>query len=150
MLRKEGKLTESEFDYIRTHPSIGASILGAIKQMRDVVPGVLCHHERIDGKGYPQGLSGEQIPLTGKIVGLADSFDAMISKRTYREARTIEEALAEIRNGLGSQFDEKVATVFLNSDVYQLWEILQKSFGEVYRDDSFSEYGTAAVGTLIG
>ena len=150
VLRKEGKLTESEFDYIRTHPSIGASILGAIKQMRDVVPGVLCHHERIDGKGYPQGLSGEQIPLTGKIVGLADSFDAMISKRTYREARTIEEALEEIRNGLGSQFDEKVATVFLNSDVYQLWEILQKSFGEVYRDDSFSEYGTAAVGTLIG
>ncbi len=150
VLRKEGKLTGSEFDCIKTHPSIGASILGAIKQMRDIVPGVLCHHERIDGKGYPQGLSGEQIPLTGKIVGLADSFDAMISKRTYREARTIAEALEEIRKGLGTQFDEKVATVFLNSDVYQLWEIIQKSFGEVHRDGNFSEYGTAAVGTLIG
>jgi HD-GYP domain-containing protein (c-di-GMP phosphodiesterase class II) len=150
VLRKEGKLTESEFDCIKTHPSIGASILDAIKQMRDVVPGVLCHHERMDGKGYPQGLSGEQIPLTGKIVGLADSFDAMISKRTYREARTIEEALEEIRKGLGSQFDEKVATVFLNSDVYQLWDTIQKAFGQVYRNGNFSEYGTAAVGTLIG
>lgn len=150
VLRKEGKLTRSEFDCIRTHPSIGASILGAIKQMREIVPGVLCHHERMDGKGYPQGLFGEQIPLTGKIVGLADSFDAMISKRTYREARTLEEALEEIRKGLGSQFDEEVATVFLSSDVYQLVEIIQNSFGEVNRDGSFSEYGIAAVGTLIG
>jgi HD-GYP domain-containing protein (c-di-GMP phosphodiesterase class II) len=149
VLRKEGKLTESEFDRIRTHPSIGASILGAIKQMRDVVPGVLCHHERMDGKGYPQGLAGEQIPLTGKIVGLADSFDAMISKRTYRDARTVDEALEEIRKGLGSQFDEKVATVFLDSDVYRLCDIMQKGLGEVYGNGNFSEYGTAAVGTLI-
>jgi len=87
--------------------------------MRDIVPGVLCHHERIDGRGYPNGLSGEKIPLTGKIVGLADSFDAMTSKRTYRNAMTVEQALAEIERGLGSQFDEKLGRIFLESDVYQ-------------------------------
>ncbi len=100
--------------------------------MRDIVPGVLCHHERLDGKGYPGGLVGEQIPLTGKIVGLADSFDAMTSKRTYREARTVEQAIAEIEKGIGTQFDEKVARVFLDSDVYQLWDIIQGGFSEVY------------------
>ncbi|MFB0525150.1 MAG: HD domain-containing phosphohydrolase, partial [Phycisphaerae bacterium] len=125
VLRKEGKLTEHELNRIRAHPSIGASILGAIKQMRDIMPGVLSHHERIDGQGYPQGLSGEQIPLIGKIVGLADSFDAMTSKRAYRDARTVEQALEEIAKGLGTQFDQTIGRVFLDSDVYQLWDIIQ-------------------------
>jgi HD-GYP domain-containing protein (c-di-GMP phosphodiesterase class II) len=149
VLRKKGKLTEEELDRIKKHPSIGAGILRSIKQMRDIVPGVLCHHERFDGKGYPGGLVGEQIPLTGKIVGLADSFDAMTSKRTYREARTIEQAIAEIEKGMGTQFDEKVARAFLDSDIYQLWDIIQGSLSEVSWGSSFSEYGTAAVGVLI-
>ena len=149
VLRKRGKLTEQEFDRIRKHPSIGASILREIKQMRDIVPGVLCHHERVDGKGYPNGLAGEQIPLTGKIVGLADSFDAMTSKRTYRGAMTVEQALAEIEKELGTQFDEKVGKVFLNSDVYRLWDIIRDGFSEIYGDGGSIEYGTAAVGTLI-
>jgi HD-GYP domain-containing protein (c-di-GMP phosphodiesterase class II) len=149
VLRKEGRLTEQEMDRIRRHPSIGAGILAAIKQMRDIVPGVLCHHERVDGRGYPNGLAGSQIPLIGKIVGLADSFDAMTSKRTYRDARTVEQALAEIENGLGTQFDEKVGRVLLNSDVYQLWDIIQNGGSEGYRNYSVSEYGTAAVGVLI-
>ena len=149
VLCKQGKLTEQELSRIRKHPSIGAGILRAIKQMRDIVPGVLCHHEQVDGKGYPNGLVGEQIPLTGKIVGLADSFDAMTSKRTYRDALTVEQALAEIEKGLGTQFDEKVGRVFINSDVYQLWDIIQDSFGEIYGRSSSVEYGTAAVGTLI-
>jgi HD-GYP domain-containing protein (c-di-GMP phosphodiesterase class II) len=149
VLRKNGKLTEEELDRIKKHPSIGAGILRSIRQMRDIVPGVLCHHERLDGKGYPSGLVGEQIPLTGKIVGLADSFDAMTSKRTYREARTIEQAIAEIEKGMGTQFDEKVARAFLDSDIYQLWDIIQGSLSEVSRGSSFSEYGTAAVGVLI-
>jgi len=149
VLRKQGRLTEQELDLIRKHPSIGAGILREIKQMRDIVPGVLCHHERIDGKGYPNGLAGEQIPLTGKIVGLADSFDAMTSKRTYRDARTVEQARAEIEQGLGTQFDEKVGRVFLNSDVYQLWDIMRDGFSEIYGSGNSVEYGTAAVGTLI-
>ena len=149
VLRKKGRLTEQELDCVKKHPSIGAGILRSIKQMRDIVPGVLCHHERLDGKGYPGGLVGEQIPLTGKIVGLADSFDAMTSKRTYREARTIEQSLEEIEKGIGTQFDAKVARAFLDSDVYQLWDIIQGGFNETYGGNSFSEYGTAAVGTLI-
>jgi len=152
VLRKKGKLTEGEIECIRKHPSIGAGILREIDQMHDIVPGVLCHHERVDGKGYPGGLVGEQIPLIGKIVGLADGFDAMTSKRTYRNARTVEQALAEIKKGLGTQFDEKVGTVFLNSDVYQLWDIIVQNgpdFTGIYGSSNFSEYGTAAVGTLI-
>ncbi len=149
VLRKEGRLTEQEYDHIKTHPSIGAGILRDIKQMRDIVPGVLCHHERPDGKGYPNGLSGDQIPLVGRIVGLADCFDAMTSKRTYRDAMTIEEALAEIEKGLGTQFDKKAGSVFINSDVYHLWDIMQDGFTEAYRSSNFSEYGTIAIGTLL-
>jgi HD-GYP domain-containing protein (c-di-GMP phosphodiesterase class II) len=149
VLRKNGRLTEQEFSRIRLHPSIGAGILREIKQMRDIVPGVLCHHERIDGKGYPNGLTGEQIPLTGKIVGLADSFDAMTSKRTYRDAMTLEQALTEIEKGLGSQFDEKIGRIFLDSDVYKLWDSIRDGLEEINKSSTSSEYGTAAVETLI-
>ena len=149
VLRKNGKLTEQELNRIRMHPSIGAGILGEIKQMRDIVQGVSSHHERVDGKGYPNGLVGEQIPLIGKIIGLADSFDAMTSKRTYRDALTVEQALAEIEKGLGTQFDEKVGRVFINSDVYRLWDTIQNGFREIYGNGNSVEYGTAAVGTLI-
>ena len=149
ILRKQGQLTEQEFDHIRAHSSIGASILSEIKQMRDIVPGVLSHHERVDGKGYPNGLAGDQIPLIGKIIGLADSFDAMTSKRVYRNAMTVTETLAEIEKGLGTQFDEKVGRAFINSDVYQLWDIMQDGFAEIYGQDDFAEYGTVAVGSII-
>ncbi len=142
VLRKKGKLTEQEMNDIRKHPSIGASILSGIKQMRDIVPGVLCHHERADGRGYPNGLAGEQIPLASKIIGLADSFDAMTSERTYKEVMTVEEARAEIEKGLGTQFDEKVGRIFINSDLHQLWEIMQKN-------GNLSEYGATAVGELV-
>jgi HD-GYP domain-containing protein (c-di-GMP phosphodiesterase class II) len=149
VLRKKGKLTEQEMNDMRKHPSIGAGILSEIKQMRDIVPGVLCHHERPDGKGYPNGLVGEQIPLAGKIVGLADSFDAMTSKRTYRGAMTVEEARAEIEKRLGTQFDKKVGRVFINSDVHQLWNIMQEGLAEIYESGNLSEYSTAAVGALV-
>ena len=149
VLRKDGKLTEQEYDRIKKHPSIGAGILREIQQMREIVPGVLCHHERIDGKGYPNGLVGEEIPITGKIVGLADSFDAMTSKRTYRDAMTVEQALAEIEKGLGTQFDEKIGRIFLESDVSELWNIIRDGFSEIYSGSTSEEYGTAAVGTLI-
>jgi len=149
VLRKNGKLTEQEFDRIKKHPSIGAGILREIRQMREIVPGVLCHHERVDGKGYPNGLVGDEIPLTGKIVGLADSFDAMTSKRTYRDALTVEQSLAEIEKGLGTQFDEKIGRIFLESDVSELWDIIRDGFSEIYGSSTSEEYGTAAVGTLI-
>jgi HD-GYP domain-containing protein (c-di-GMP phosphodiesterase class II) len=150
VLQKKGKLTQQEFDHIKTHPLIGADILKGIKQMRDIVPGVLSHHEQMDGNGYPHGLAGEQIPLIGKIIRLADCFDAMTSKRTYRRAMTVDEALAEIERGLGTQFDEKVGRIFIDSNVYQLWDIVQDGFAEIYSTGNLSEYGTMAVGTLIG
>jgi len=149
VLRKEGKLTEEEYSRIKVHPSIGAGILREIKQMRDIVPGVLCHHERVDGKGYPNGLVGDQIPLTGKIVGLADCFDAMTSKRTYRDAMTVEQAVAEIEKGLGTQFDEKIGRIFLDGDVYQLWDSIRDGMSDVYQNGASADYGTAAVEMLI-
>ena len=151
VLRKQGKLSEDEFDQIKTHPSVGAGILGEIEQMRDIVPGVLQHHERCDGKGYPNGLDGNEITLMGKIIGLADSFDAMTSKRTYREAMNIGQAMAEIEDNLGTQFDQTVGHAFLNSDVAQLWDIMQGGFREIYGNGSgvAADYGAAAVGALI-
>jgi HD-GYP domain-containing protein (c-di-GMP phosphodiesterase class II) len=117
--------------------------------MRDIVPGVLCHHERVDGKGYPNGLAGEKVPRIGCIVGLADSFDAMTSKRVYRDALSVDQALAEVENGLGTQFDERIGRIFINSDIYQLWDTVRDGFAEIHGKSGFLEYGTAVVGTLI-
>jgi len=149
VLRKTGKLTDEEFASIRKHPSIGAGILREIKQMRDIVPGVLSHHERIDGRGYPDGLVGEKIPLMGRIVGLADSFDAMTSKRTYRNAMSIDKALAEIEKGLGTQFDERIGRIFLAGDIGLLWSAMQDGFNKTHDGRNPGDYGTAAIGTLL-
>ncbi len=149
VLCKKGKLTTEELNCIRRHPLIGANILKGIKQMRDIIPGVLCHHERMDGKGYPNGLTADKIPLSGKIVGLADSFDAMTSARVYRKALSLEEAIEEIRKGMGTQFDEKVATVFLNNDIYHLWDIIQDGLASTFSEKEFPYYNTEAVGTLV-
>ena len=149
VLRKKGKLNDDEFGCIKEHPAIGAGILGGIKQMKDIVPGVLSHHERPDGKGYPNGLKGEQIPLVARIISLADSFDAMTSKRTYRDALTLAQALEEIKKGLGAQFDEKVGKLFLDSNVYRLWDMIQDGLKDIYSTEDMSKYGMTAVGTLI-
>lgn len=149
VLRKSGPLNDVERKQIQAHPGIGAGILSEIKQMRDIIPGVLCHHERCDGKGYPDGLRGDEIPLIGKIVMIADSFDAMTSKRTYRDAMTIDAALAEIKARLGQQFDPDLGRLFIESDINQLWWIMQDGMVEHYYNDSFSAYGIEAVGTLI-
>jgi len=149
VLCKQGKLNEQEINRIRMHPSIGAGILGQIIQMRDIIPGVLCHHERVDGTGYPSGLAGERIPIMGKIVGLADSFDAMTSKRTYRDAMSLEQTLAEIEKGLGRQFDQKVGRVFIESDIHRLCDVIGDGFSDGYTDINFSEYGALAVGSII-
>jgi len=149
VLRKTGPLSDDERQRIKAHPSIGAAILQAIPQMKDIVPGVLCHHERMDGLGYPQGLTADKIPLIGKIVQLADTFDAMTSRRTYRDALPIEKAMAEIERGLGTQFDAAIGRIFLDSDIQALWDIIRDGFGEIHGMDHLNDYGNAAVGTLI-
>ena len=124
VLLKPGRLSDMEFEQVREHPEIGANILSGIKQMQEITPIVLTHHERFDGQGYPRGLQGENIPLGGRIVMLADSFDAMISNRTYRRALPATGVLAEIRRCSGTQFDPKVAQIFLDSDIDQLLDLL--------------------------
>jgi HD-GYP domain-containing protein (c-di-GMP phosphodiesterase class II) len=116
VLRKPGKLTDAEYEAVKRHPEIGARILQDIRQMRDLLPGVLHHHERWDGRGYPHKLAGEDIPLMGRILGLADAFDAMSSNRTYRAAMPHREVLAEVRRCAGTQFDPDLTDVFVGLD----------------------------------
>ncbi len=120
VLTKPGRLTKAEFAVMKKHPEIGARILSGIKQVEDLVPGVLYHHERMDGKGYPEGLHAGQIPLFGRIVGLADCFDAMTSNRTYRRALPLEVTLAEIRRFAGTQFDPRIVEAFFRIDPVEL------------------------------
>jgi putative nucleotidyltransferase with HDIG domain len=115
VLQKAGRLTAEEFEQIKRHPAIGAKILQDVKQVREIIPGVLHHHERFDGKGYPAGLSGHDIPLMGRIICLADCFDAMTSSRTYRKALPLEVALCEIRRCAGTQFDPALTEIFLRT-----------------------------------
>lgn len=116
VLTKPGRLTDDEFAAIKRHPEIGHNILRAVAPLGPALPGVLSHHERWDGKGYPNGLSGEGIPLIARIIGLADTFDAMSSNRSYRSALTRDKVLAEITRCAGSQFDPKLAPLFVSLD----------------------------------
>lgn len=117
VLGKVGKLTEEEFAAIKMHPEIGHKILRDIPQMEDVLPGVLHHHERYDGRGYPHGLKGEDIPLAGRIIAIADTFDAMSSTRSYRAAMSRETVLAEIVKSSGTQLDPKLGPLFVTLDL---------------------------------
>ena len=126
VLHKTGKLTNEEFDQMKKHPQIGARILSDIKQVEDLIPGVLYHHERMDGKGYPAGLSGENIPLMGRIICIADCFDAMTSNRTYRRALPLEVAMIELRRCAGTQFDPKLADAFLKVDPEEFRAMLRE------------------------
>lgn len=125
VLQKTGRLTSEEFEQIKKHPEIGARILQDIKQIKDIIPGVLHHHERFDGKGYPGGLAGHDIPLMGRIICLADCFDAMTSSRTYRKALPLEVALTEIRRCSGTQFDPELTEAFLQISGDEFRELIR-------------------------
>jgi HD-GYP domain-containing protein (c-di-GMP phosphodiesterase class II) len=116
VLTKPGRLTAEEFDEIRKHPEIGYRILKDIPQLRDILPGVLYHHERVDGGGYPKGLPGAEIPLVARLISLADAFDAMSSTRTYRKTLSRREAIQEILDCAGTQFDPELAPIFVKLD----------------------------------
>lgn len=115
ILLKPGALTPEEFEVMKTHATIGARILsgGKLPLLRMAEEIALTHHERWDGTGYPHGLKGEAIPLSGRIVALADAFDALISARRYRTGRSIAEAVSEIKRHAGTQFDPRVVEAFL-------------------------------------
>lgn len=117
VLCKNGRLTDEEFDMIKLHPAIGEEMLRDIPSLQDLLPGVLHHHERWDGRGYPGKLAGEDIPILGRILALADTFDAMSSNRAYRSAMPREKVLAEIEKCSGSQFEPRLAEAFLRLDL---------------------------------
>ena len=135
VLRKPGRLTEEEFWHIRCHPGTGARILGGLRHLEEVISGIYTHHERPDGLGYPQGLRGDQVPLEGRVVGLADAFDAMSSERTYRKALPLDAVVAEIRQRRGTQFDPAVVDVFLSMDLEQVLEELRQPASTVFPAD---------------
>ena len=123
VLLKKGDLSDDEFQAIRRHPEIGARILRDIPQMEDVIGGVLHHHERFDGDGYPQAIAGDNIPLVARMIALADTFDAMSSSRTYRSAMTRKIVIEEMKRSVGTQFDPTLSALFFELD-FSEWEQL--------------------------
>ncbi len=114
ILKKPGKLTPEEFEIIKNHTVKGAEMMEQFESIEHIRDGVLYHHERYDGKGYPTGLEGENIPLIARIICIADSFDAMNSRRCYRDALTEEKILSEIELNKGKQFGPTLADLFLD------------------------------------
>ncbi|NCG56718.1 MAG: response regulator [Proteobacteria bacterium] len=112
ILNKTDKLTEEEYKAIQRHPEISAEIIAPVPFLNPSVNAVRHHHERWDGRGYPDGLSGEQIPLMARIISVVDAFDAMTSDRSYRSALSHEVALQKIQSGKGEQFDPRIADLF--------------------------------------
>ncbi len=119
VLIKPGKLNNEEFAEIKKHPGYGEEILGHIVRLRNVIPGVKSHHERYDGKGYPDGLAGQAIDITARIICVADSFDAMTTDRPYRQGLGFEQAFRELQICSGTQFDPEVVNAFMAADVVQ-------------------------------
>ncbi len=130
ILTKDGKLTDEEYAYIKRHPTIGGNILKGFEEQSPWIPQVArYHHERYDGKGYCEGLVGENIPLFARIVAVADSYDAMHSTRTYRKPLSTEKIRSELEHGKGLQFDERFAQIMIEmiDDGFEADEELEKA-----------------------
>lgn len=126
ILTKQGPLTQQEWDEIKRHPDIGYKILKSCRETANLSEYVLSHHERYDGKGYPSGLKGEEIPLLSRIISVADSFDAMTSDRSYRRALDTKDAISELVKNKGTQFDPAIVDVFLK--LFDNQQQTEKSF----------------------
>ena len=113
IINKTSRLTDEEYAIIKQHPVIGSNILKNISEMQDIGVGARWHHERYDGKGYPDRLGGEDIPEVARMIGVADAYDAMTSKRSYRDVMPQEVVRGEIEKGKGTQFDPRIADVLL-------------------------------------
>jgi putative nucleotidyltransferase with HDIG domain len=133
VLLKPGKLTNQEYEIIKGHPVQGVNMIKNIPSLQEYIPIVRSHHERIDGKGYPDGIKGTNIPLLARIVCIADSFDAMTSKRIYRSNMPFEQALEELIRCSGTQFDPDLVSVFVS--------IIPKKYPDFIRN-SISKYRT--------
>ena len=121
ILKKRERLSPEEFNIIKRHSDMGAEILEHVRQLREIVPGVRYHHEHVNGKGYPDGLRGKEIPILAKIVAVADTYDAMTTDRPYRKAMEKELAVEELKICSGTQLDKEVVEAFIQA--YQKGEI---------------------------
>jgi HD-GYP domain-containing protein (c-di-GMP phosphodiesterase class II) len=115
VLAKPGRLDDHELAQIRTHPVEGMWLIAGVASLAPALPYVLFHHERWDGAGYPTGRAGREIPVEGRVMAVADAFDAMTSARPYRDALSPEEAVAEVERCAGGQFDPEVAAAFVDA-----------------------------------
>lgn len=141
MLNKVGRLTDDEMALLRTHPEKGKRILDPMPFMRELIPGVYCHHEHFGGKGYPRGLGADEIPQIGRIIAVADSYDAMTTDRAYRNARPHAGAMAEIRRCSGTQFDPEIAKVFI--------DVIEKHRRSTHSDDETGTDAAAAANLSV-
>jgi HD-GYP domain-containing protein (c-di-GMP phosphodiesterase class II) len=115
ILKKESALESEEWKVMQTHPELGYEILSRVEGLKDVIGGMRYHHERWDGKGYPLGLKGEEIPLVARIIAIADTYDAMVSTRPYRKGMDPKFAYQEILRYRGTQFDPEVVDAFVEA-----------------------------------
>lgn len=141
VLLKNGPLDPEERKQIEQHTVIGHAILKPVKQLAKVLPGVLHHHERMDGNGYPHQLAGQNIPLAGRILAVADAFDAMTTSRPYRNAMPVVDAIQIMLEGVGTHWDDVVVDAFFRSlaDIHRIYEFHDRS--EFLRDESLLQYG---------
>jgi len=135
ILNKAGKLTEEEYTIMKAHPEKGAEIIRGVSFLAPVAPLIYHHQERYDGKGYPDGLVGDEIPLGSRIVAVLDTFDAMTSDRPYRRALSLERAIAELKLFSKQQFDPLVVDVFLRVLRERSWELHQFPHSDVPAND---------------
>jgi HD-GYP domain-containing protein (c-di-GMP phosphodiesterase class II) len=126
ILKKPGALNAEEFEAMKTHTTKGANILRPVTQLAEMLPGIELHHEALDGRGYPYGLQGDQIPLLARVIAVADTFDALTTNRPYQHAHTPEEALAIIQTLVGKRLDPEAVAALMA--VYARGEIrIQRS-----------------------
>jgi HD-GYP domain-containing protein (c-di-GMP phosphodiesterase class II) len=123
VLQKSGRLTEEEFAAIKMHPMRGHEMIREIEFLGEAFAGIMHHHERLDGLGYPMGLKGAEIPEFARMIAVADAFDSMTTTRSYRGARSLEDAMAELRRCAGSQFDPAMVEALIDAVQQQGWNV---------------------------